>query len=435
VPAPGDPEDHGYEIFHDVLAGAVRGWSLRNRAARLERQSRWLAAALGAAIAAVVSLFAYAANPRLLQRLELGTVDLRFGLRGAAPVDPRILLVGVDDRTLASSIRQPPPLAAVSRSDQARVLEAIDGGRPTVIVEDIQYGTAGDAVQTRRLKAALRSARSPIVLATGRIDRAGQTTLFGGRPLSDETFRRQLNVTVGYAGFTPDLDGELRRVRALGRQPKSPSRSSSSATSSPPPTFFGLVVGLPTLAVRAAEFSDAEPVEFPDGGAWIDYAGPQGTYPHVSLADVHSGKVPATRFKDKIVIVGETSLTSKDIHPTPADGGTRMSGPEIQANAIATMRRGLPLRDAPGWAAVLLIVALALVPAALAIRGRAIMMIGLAAAAGAVFLAGTQLAFGAGWVLPVVAPLLALVLSLLAVRIASSVWPGARTRGSAVVRP
>jgi adenylate cyclase len=187
--------------------------------------------------------------------------------------------------------------------------------------------------------------------------------------------------------------------------------------------------------VRAAEFSDAEPVEFPDGGAWIDYAGPQGTYPHVSLADVHSGKVPATRFKDKIVIVGETSLTSKDIHPTPADGGTRMSGPEIQANAIATMRRGLPLRDAPGWAAVLLIVALALVPAALAIRGRAIMMIGLAAAAGAVFLAGTQLAFGAGWVLPVVAPLLALVLSLLAVRIASSVWPGARTRGSAVVRP
>jgi adenylate cyclase len=135
------------------------------------------------------------------------------------------------------------------------------------------------------------------------------------------------------------------------------------------------------------------------------------------------------------VIVGETSLHGRDVKRTPADGGTRMSGPEIHANAIATVRRGLPLRDAPKWTAVLLIVALALVPAALATRGRAIMTLGLAAAAGVVFLAGAQLAFGAGRVLPVVAPLLALVLSLVAVRIATSVWPGARTRGSAVVRP
>jgi adenylate cyclase len=112
-----------------------------------------------------------------------------------------------------------------------------------------------------------------------------------------------------------------------------------------------------------------------------------------------------------------------------------MSGTEIQANAIATVRRGLPLRDAPKWAAVLLIVALALVPAALATRGRAIMTLALTAAAGVVFLVGAQLAFGTGRMLPVVAPLLALVLSLVAVRIATSVWPGARTRGSAVVRP
>jgi CHASE2 domain-containing sensor protein len=424
VPAPSgdDPEHHGYEIFHDVLAGAVRGWSLRNRAARLERQSRWLAAALGAAIAAVISLFAYAANPRLLQRLELGTVDLRFDLRGAASVDPRILLVGIDDRTLASPIRQPPPRRAISRSDQAAVLEAIDAGRPKVIVEDIEYATAGDVAQTRRLKAALRSARSPVVLATGRIDRAGQTTLFGGAtPLNDSSARRQLNATIGYAGITPDLDGALRRVRGLGRQRDKEGREE----------FFGL----PTIAVRAAELAGAKRVEFPDDGAWIDYAGPPGTYPHVSLADVRGGKVPAARFRDKIVVVGETSLRAADVHPTPADGGTRMSGPEIQANAIATVRRGLPLRDAPTWAAVLLIVALAVVPAALAIRGRAIMTLALTVAAGVVFLVGAQLAFGAGRVLPVVAALLALVLSLVAVRIATSVWPGGRTRGSAVVRP
>lgn len=417
VPAPsGDPGHHGYEIFHDVLAGAVRGWALRNRAMRLERQSRRLASALAAAVATVISLFAYATNPGLLERLELRTVDLRFALRGVASIDPRILLVGIDDRTLNSSIRQAPPLPSVSRSDDARVLEAIDAGRPKVIVEDIEYRSAGDPVQTRRLKDALRGTRSPVVLATGRIDRAGQTTLFGGQtPISDEDSRHQLHARIGYAGITPDPDRALRHLRGVGRQSAG---------------FFGL----PTLAVRAAELSGTTVAEFPDGGAWIDYAGGQGTYPHVSYVDVRSGNVAAARFKDKIVIVGETSLRLPDVHSTPADGGAKMSGAETQANAIATVRRGLPLRDAPSWAAVLLTVVLAIVPAALAIRGRTAITLTLVAGAGAAFVAGAQFAFGAGWVLPVIAPLLALVLSAVASQIATRVWPGARPRRS-VVQP
>jgi adenylate cyclase len=417
VPAPsGDPGHHGYEIFHDVLAGAVRGWALRNRAVRLERQSRRLAAALAAAIAAVISLFAYATNPRLLERLELRTVDLRFDLRGLASIDPRILLVGIDDRTLDSSIRQAPPLPSVSRSDHARVLEAIAAGSPQVIVEDLEYVQPGDRVQTGQLKTALRRTRSPVVLATGRIDRAGQTTLFGGEtPFNDEDSRRQLNAMIGYAGFTKDPDGVLRHVRGVGRQAKG---------------FFGL----PTLAVRAAELSGTKVEEFPDGGAWIDYAGGQATYPHVSFVDVRNGNVAAGRFRDKIVIVGETSLRGTDVTSTPADGGARMSGPETHANAIATVRRGLPLRDAPPWAAVLLTLALAIVPAALAIRARTVLALALVAGAGAAFVAGAQLAFGAGWVLPVIAPLLALVLSAVASQVATRVWPSVRPRSS-VVRP
>ena len=100
VPAPsGDPQDHGYEIFHDVLAGAVRGWGLRNRAARLERQSRRLGAALAAALAAIAGLFAYIveAGSRSSARTSPRS-DLRFAVRGDGAVDPRILIVGIDDR-------------------------------------------------------------------------------------------------------------------------------------------------------------------------------------------------------------------------------------------------------------------------------------------------------------------------------------------------
>jgi CHASE2 domain-containing sensor protein len=66
------------------------------------------------------------------------------------------------------------------------------------------------------------------------------------------------------------------------------------------------------------------------------------------------------------------------------------------------------------------------VPAALAIRGAPAVGLGLSLAVGAAFLGGTQLAFNAGWILPVIAPLLALVLSVVASQTATRVWPGAR---------
>jgi CHASE2 domain-containing sensor protein len=107
-----------------------------------------------------------------------------------------------------------------------------------------------------------------------------------------------------------------------------------------------------------------------------------------------------------------------------------MSGAEIQANAIATVRAGFPLRNAPSWSAILVIVALAIVPAAMANRSRTTKALALAAVA-AVFLLGTQLAFGAGWILPIIVPLLALVLSVIASQLAASRWLGIPTRSSA----
>jgi len=266
------------------------------------------------------------------------------------------------------------------------------------IIEDIDYEVAGDPAATRRLRTSLRRAEHPVVLATARIDRAGQTTLFGDKErLNGSNSRDRLNAAIGYSGFPLGPDGVLRHVRDLGRQPDAVRGGDSTGAA-----------GLPTLAVRAAELERRKLPRFPDAGAWIDYAGGPGAYPQVSLVDVRDGTVPASRFEDRIVIVGDTRLDGPDVHPSPADGGTRMSGPEIHANAIATVGRGLPLRDAPRWAAVLLILALAIAPAALALYSRTAVGVGLASAIGVVALAGTQLAFDGGWILPVVAPLLAL---------------------------
>jgi adenylate cyclase len=69
------------------------------------------------------------------------------------------------------------------------------------------------------------------------------------------------------------------------------------------------------------------------GRAIINYHGPAYTYPHSSLADVVEKKVPADKFRDKIVLVGATATGIGDLRTTPY-GGLDYPGVEIHANAI-----------------------------------------------------------------------------------------------------
>jgi adenylate cyclase len=89
-----------------------------------------------------------------------------------------------------------------------------------------------------------------------------------------------------------------------------------------------------------------------------------------------------------------------------------MPGPEIQANAISTVLRGVPLRDAPGWIGALAALVLALVVPLAALRVRPLGV----AALGVLFLAGwvaaCVVAFHQGLILVATEPLLALTLSV-----------------------
>jgi adenylate cyclase len=86
-----------------------------------------------------------------------------------------------------------------------------------------------------------------------------------------------------------------------------------------------------------------------------------------------------------------------------------MPGPEVQANAISTVLRGLPLRDAPRWLEVLAVLALAFVVPLASLRLPARWSIAIGAAALALWLVAAQLAFDRGTVLTVVPPVLALL--------------------------
>jgi len=119
-------------------------------------------------------------------------------------------------------------------------------------------------------------------------------------------------------------------------------------------------------------------------------------------------------FAGKIVIVGASAPILHDQKTTATSGSSVMPGPEIQANEISTLLRGVPLRDAPGWLNVLVIVLLgAAVPLSGGLRARRWRSILEALVIAAVFAVIVQLAFNGGTILSLTYPLLALAVATL----------------------
>ena len=326
-----------------------------------------------AVVAAVLGLAAYSGD--WLERLELGSVDARFSIRGAEAPPDDVVVVAIDDATLAGLTSQPrgPRLEGFPRGLHARVIERLHelGARP------IAYDVRFTGEQESALLGALEAAQPTVLATTG-----------GVGPLGSEAVLRPTGARAGSTVLPTDTDGRIRRLAYSIR-------------------------GLPSFPVAAAELAArrrVNPDAFDDGDAWIDFHGPPGTIPTISFARVLSGHSLRASIRGKIVVVGATAPSLGDTFETSAGGG-RMSGAEIQANAISTIRRGLPLRDAPAFD-VFLILVLAAVPALAAGWLGPFRTLFIAVFAGALFAVGVQLAFQAGdRVLALTYPLAALALS------------------------
>ncbi len=72
--------------------------------------------------------------------------------------------------------------------------------------------------------------------------------------------------------------------------------------------------------------------------ALIPYRGKVGSFKYISLADVYFDKVPKAELKDKIALVGTTAPGLKDLRSTPVS--SVYPGVEVHANMIATMLDG-----------------------------------------------------------------------------------------------
>ncbi|MDW5595500.1 adenylate/guanylate cyclase domain-containing protein [Conexibacter stalactiti] len=302
-----------------------------------------------------------------LDRFEAFTVDERFAVRGSDGPPPDVLIVEIDDAAY-NRLGFPFP-----RRLHARAIEALLAAGARRIAYDVQFSEPSSRAADDR--ALLRAARDPRVVF-GVADLARD-----GRPLVMPELARAADGRVGQVLFPVDEDGVWRRMS-------------------------GSFHGLPHFATLAAGGSPATP-ERP-----IDYAGPQDTVEHVAFLDLLRGEVDPALVRGRIVVVGATAQALQDFHPTPFGGQT--SGAEINANAIQTILDDYPLRDAPGALLVLLLLAGGLLaPLATTLPGspmRALLRaLGVGVLGVAALLGGAQLAFAAGTIVPIAAPLLALL--------------------------
>jgi CHASE2 domain-containing sensor protein len=348
-----------------VIGGAVRRVPLR--------VSLHVVVALVAASLALI-----AQQTGALSGPERVTVDARFGIRGAQPPDERVAIVGLDQKSLKAFDAQIP----IPRAKYAQLLDRLRAAAPRLIAIDGQFtGKARDEGGDRALVASI-ARNGPVLLAT-HDTRHGPIPVPAGR-------RQARGAVLASVGLQNDPDNVMRRM------------------------LFA-PVALKTFAVRAAELYTGHKVserEFPDNSAWIAFRGPPGTFPTYSFVDVLDGKVARSDLAGKAILVGVTDPSGKDVFVTSASDKP-MAGAEVNANALATILDGFPLQPTGGMLTVLMLLALASIPAAVSARFGALPM--LLASLGIFFLLlmGVQLAFDSGWIVPVLIPVLGLALSAL----------------------
>ena len=305
----------------------------------------------GMAPVLVIAFFSLT-RPAFLRNLEYSTYDRLVRGADSRPPDNRIVIVDVDERSLAAIGQWPWRRDVIGRLiSRLRDLGASVVALDVVFAEADRYEGTGpnpDAMLAEALRAggvvlgyALTFDRVPAGSSACVQHPLGLAMIRRGDEHTDDPFFRAtgaicslpiLTQAAGASGFlnaAPDPDGLLRRVPLVveydGRVYPALALAALVATT-----------GTRDIAMRLENVNtmslllDGRDVPL-DGKSnlLLRYRGPKRTFRYVSAADVLSGAAGTEAFKDKIVFVGTTALGTREVVTTPVD--TLFAGVEVQA--------------------------------------------------------------------------------------------------------
>jgi adenylate cyclase len=205
--------------------------------------------------------------------------------------------------------------------------------------------------------------------------------------LGGDELLREIGARAANSNFVNDEDGAIRRL---------------------PYELDGLV----SFSVAASEEFRDERIPLRSGFEWIDFSGDPGTVDYLPFSRLLSGDFADGLFDGKIAVVGATAPSLQDTHATSVGEGAQMSGPEVQANSIASVLGDFPLEDAPGALNIGLILLLGLVGPVTAVALGPLRAAIYGALTAVVFAVAVQLAFNSGVIVSFLYPLASLLLGV-----------------------
>lgn len=277
--------------------------------------------------------------------LEYWAYDFLVNHASNHPSSNHIVIVDFDDATFAALNRYPVPRSAV-----AQVIRAIAAGQPRVIGLDIFLSEERTAAEDQEMRDTLTAAGNVVVasqLAGGGLPAVTPLPYFCQPPASDSDpwyCKEDSPGALGHAfvNMPIDSDGFIRRMGLIGR--------ASEAAISFPLFLAQQYTGeaLQPFDRSAARFrSTLVPYANTNTHTVLIGSWNVASIPSISALAVLGGQVDATKFADKLVLVGQGSDAARDRHFTPlfrprqADGSRwRLSGTQIQAAATQTLLEG-----------------------------------------------------------------------------------------------
>lgn len=347
---------------------------------------RWIRTFLGVLFTIVMLVPVVNGNRFLLiDRFEYDLYDLRINRFAQNDIDPRIVIVDIDDKSLAEQGRWP-----WARSTIADLMDALFDDYETVLVGfDMVFAESDTRVEISQVESILKrhqankemidtdvlineinpdqrlaNAISERLVVLGFLFDSSSSAQKAGVPgtpvISDKSLLEatQIPETVGIissietlqresisAGFFDnpkvDPDGVYRRVPLLQRYQGEYYPSLPLAMMM---TLFGESEVQPVverdskgeLSVLVAVEVAGYPIPVDEqGSVLVPYRGPQGSFPYVSATDVLKGSVDPAILDGAIVLIGTSAAGLLDLRVTPID--SRYAGVEVHANILSGM--------------------------------------------------------------------------------------------------